>query len=182
MAYSADEYNIDTTIKVYNRSLQEMESRFTYYPEETLVGDNALIMYFNNSAFMFGKSDEHDARYDFIKIIEKCIEWVDVARQNNVRQLTRTVETDVSIIGVRYRLEPFSADFTFSIQEIQGRIEMMLIINYKTTYEWNNGSQGNYIVFREQDFNKLKEIFSDDYLLQFDDRATEQQRIEELFQ
>ena len=181
-AYSAEEININTTVKVYDRNLQEITSRFTYYPEETEVGNDALILYFgagySSRAFMFA----YNLRQRFIEIIDKCIEWANIARLNNVRQLTREVTAGIGIIGVTSRIEPYSADFTFSIREVQDRVEMTLIINYKTTYELNARSQGNYIVFKEHDFIELKELFSENFLSQYADRAREQRMVEELFQ
>jgi hypothetical protein len=164
--FSLEEYNINTTIKIYDRDLKEIQSRITYCPEGILVGDNALVIYVRNGVSLFGesaegalffeKSAEKDYRYEFIEIIEKCIEWADIAKKNNVRQLKRTVKDYVNICGVSSRLEMLIADFTFSIQEINGNVEMLLIINYKTNDEQKSYySQGRYIVFKEQDFNRL---------------------------
>ena len=90
------------------------------------------------------------------------------------------------IIGTTHQLEPFIADFVFSVQEIRSSVEIMLIIHYKTIHEWNqrhsSPNLGRFIVFREQNFEKLKEIFTDDFLAQFEEKSLEQRRIEELFQ
>lgn len=187
-AYSQED-TINTTVKMYNINLQEIQSKITYTSQETYIGKNALILYANNTALFFGKGGAKDDRNNFIEIIEKCIEWADTAKKNNVRQLTREIQSEVAITGVLYDVEAFYTDFIFQVKEIRGRVEIMLVINYRTADQDNayrrSGNpyyQGRQIVFKEQDFNTLKEIFSDGFLAQFDTRAAEQRRLEELFQ
>jgi hypothetical protein len=185
--YSVDEYTIDETVKVYNANLRELRSEITYYPEPlpAFGESNAIVLYFSdfvNYAFIFGKND----RATFIEIIDKCIEWTEVAKKNGVHSLSKTI---VEKEGIRYMMvgvsnypSVFLSNFTFSIQEIDGKEEILLIINYRTIDQVNNGGRGSILVFKQNDFARLKEIFSEDYLLQFDKKAKEQAEIENLFQ
>lgn len=190
--YSIDEYRIDETIKVYDSSLKELQTRINYYPGDLPYWgiNKPVILYFTdyiNYAFIFGKDDDsnYGARNAFIEIIDKCIEWADVAKKNNVHTLSRAVKNRIEILymmpGLSSDLDVFLADFIFSIQEINKKEEVMLVINYKTVRQVNNQERGSYIVFKERDFNRLRLIFSDNYLIQFDKKAEEQAKKEELF-
>ena len=187
--YSVDEYPIDETVKIYDSNLKALQSRITYYPSAFYSYKNAIFLYFTdyfNCAFIFGKGDEYDKRAQFIGILDKCIEWTAVAKENNVHKLSRTVAEEVEILymypGVSNYPDVFLVNFIFSIQEINNKEEIMLIINYKTVDQVNNGSRGSYIVIKQNDFIRLKQIFSDNYLAQFDKEAKEQAKTEELFQ
>lgn len=189
--YSVDEYRIGETIKVYDSYLEELQSKITYYPAPLsfLDTNNAIFIYFHEFityVLIFAKGDKYDYRKRFIEVLDKCIEWTDVAKKNNVHKLSRLVVEDVSIpymiLGEGGSFpEVFIVDFIFSIQEFKGKEETLLIINYKTVDQYNNGERGRYIVFKQNDFNHLREIFSDNYLTQFDKKAEEQAKLEELF-
>lgn len=181
------EYQILSGIKFYDRNLQTIESKITYAPSESFVGKNALFLYVSGAALGFG--DKSFERKDFIEIIDKCIEWSNLAKENGVHALTREVKTEVTVIGATYRLEPFIVDFIFSVREINRKEETILTVNYKTTdqqnaYNFSNRSttQGGFIVFKEQDFNNLKKIFSEDLLAQIDKMDEEKKEKEQLFQ
>jgi len=183
--YSIDEYRIGETIKIYDVNLKEIQSRITYYPAPFYSTiKNVIFLYFYehiNYTLVF----DSDLRTEFIEILDKCIEWTIIAKNNNVHKLSRLVKERVGIPfvipGVSKYPDVFFLYFTFSIQEINGKEEIMLIINYKTKDQDNNGRQGSYIVIKQNDFNHLKEIFSANYLIQFDKKAEEQIKAEELF-
>jgi hypothetical protein len=180
---SNGEYQIESGIKIYDSNLRQLQARITYTPNETFVGKNALFIYANNSSLGFGDRN----RPDFIDIISKCIEWSTVARENNLHATRRFVKEDVNLIGTTTRLEPFYADFIFSISEISNKEEHLLIINYRTTNEDNmyrqsnkTGRQGRYIVFKIEDLDTLKQILSDNFLSQIDNMEIDKNRKEEL--
>jgi hypothetical protein len=182
--YSIDEYRIGETIKIYDANLKELQSRITYYPTSFYSTKNVIFLYFfeyMSYALVF----DSDLRKEFIEILDKCIEWTNIAKDNNIHKLSRLVKERIGIPfvipGVSRYLDALFLYFTFSIQEINGKEEIMLIINYKTIDQDNNGRQGSYIVIKQNDFNRLKEIFSADYLTQFDRKAEDQLKTEELF-
>jgi hypothetical protein len=193
-AYSVEEYTIDETVKVYDQGLNELQTEITYYPSniDSWGINKPVFLYYRDffgCTLIFGKfrNSNYDAKTAFIEIIEKCIEWADVAKKNNVHTLSKTVKSEMEIpftlgSGNGNDFDVFLVDFIFSIQEINGKEETMLIANLRTVRQVNNEARGSYIAFKEKDFVRLKTIFSDSYLAQFDQKAEKQAKQEKLFQ
>jgi len=130
---------------------------------------------------------ESGGRSIFNEVIDKAIEWTEIARTNNVHRLNRTIRAGVSIPYVTIEnsdkeIKFFMVDFIYFIGEFNGKDEVLLIMNYKTLeeYEFHKVRGGNYLIFKEEDFAELRHIFSNDYLQKFRDDS-EQFRIYELF-
>jgi hypothetical protein len=182
--YSVDEYRIGETIKIYDEYLEEIQSRITYYPAAFYHFENAIFLYFNK-LLTYTLIFDKDLRVRFSGILDKCIEWTAVAKKNDVHELSRMIEERVGIFCVFPTVSNYPdvliIDYIFSIQKIKGKEEIMLVMNYKTVDQINNGRPGGYIAIKQNDFNRLKEIFSDNYLANYDKKAEEQAKIENLF-
>jgi hypothetical protein len=181
--HSAEEYTIDNSVKIYNGNLNELQGRITYYPENIWDMDNAVILYFRDF-LSYGLMFDPDSREDFIEIIDKCIEWTEIAKRENVHKLSRAISSDVGILyfsSLNNMPDVFILNYSFFIDTVNGSEEILLLINYRTINQANSGSRGSTIAFKERDFRRLKEIFSEDYLLQYNRMAEEQRRTEELF-
>jgi len=184
LTYSIDEYRIGETIKIYDQNLNELQSRITYYPAPYFHMNKVIFLYFfEYIQYAIVLNDE--LREEFVEVLTKCIEWTIIARDNNVHRVTQPIKERLGvpfiIPNISRNLDVLFLTFLFSIQEINGREEIMLIINYKTIEQDNYGRQGSYIIIKQNDFERLKEVFSANFLIQFDERAEEQLRIEELF-
>ena len=182
--YSIDEFRIGETIKIYDQNLNELQSRITYYPAPYFHMNKVIFLYFfEYIQYAIVLNDE--LREEFVEVLTKCIEWTIIARDNNVHRVTQPIKERLGvpfiIPNISRNLDVLFLTFLFSIQEINGREEIMLIINYKTIEQDNYGRQGSYIIIKQNDFERLKEVFSANFLIQFDERAEEQLRIEELF-
>jgi len=182
--YSVDEYRIGETIKIYDEYLEEIQSRITYYPAAFYHFENAILLYFNK-LLTYTLVFDKNLRAKFSGILDKCIEWTAIAEKNDVHELSRMIEERVGIYCVFPALSNYPdillIDYIFSIQKIKGKEEIMLVMNYKTIDQVNNGRPGGYIAIKQNDFNRLKEIFSDNYLANYDKKAEEQAKIENLF-
>lgn len=161
-AYSVDEYRIGETIRIYDQNLNVLQSRITYYPTSYFHMNKVIFLYFFeyiNYALVL--NDE--LRAEFIEVLNKCIEWTIIARDNNVHRVTQPVKERLGvpfiIPNVSRNLDVLFLTFLFSIQEINGREEILLIINYKTIEQDNYGRQGSYIIIKQNDFERLREIF-----------------------
>jgi len=182
--YSVDEYRIGETIRIYDQNLSVLQSRITYYPAPYFHMNKVIFLYFfEYIQYAIVLNDE--LREEFVEVLNKCIEWTIIARDNNVHRVIQPVKERLGvpfiIPNVSRNLDVLFLTFLFSIQEINGREEIMLIINYKTIEQDNYGRPGSYIIIKQNDFEQLKEVFSANYLIQFDERAEEQLRTEELF-
>jgi hypothetical protein len=110
-----------------------------------------------------------------------------VAKANNVHEINREVkQSEVLHFGPGMNLpEPYIVNYVFSvfsINKINNRETVCLEIRCRTVSEVNAGRSGRSIIFAEQDFARLKQIFSDEYLAQFDKMEEERKKKLDLFQ
>jgi hypothetical protein len=189
-AYSVEEYSINTTITAYNENLEGYPLQLGYYPGEFHGYNNPIFLYVNQFvgriALLFGKHDQIDDRKIFIEVIDKCIEWANVAKKNAVHNVSKDVKEDVTTLtsirpGLNGSDRQLLVIYHFRIAEFNGKEETLLVIMYYTYDEARQGYPPSYIIFKETDFTKLKEVFSDAYLKQFDDKAELQSKQAELF-
>jgi hypothetical protein len=186
--FSQGEYLINSGVKIYDADLKELQSKITYYPQAFHGFNNVVFIYFKdyaNISFLYGKIGDSDKRAEFIRILEKAVEWAETAEKNNVESVSRLIEeTNViyTMPGVIDRLDAFIAYYYFSIQEINRRKEVMLIVNYKTVQEANSNEQGDFIVIKQNDFKKLLEILSNDFISRIDKMWEQQHNKENLLQ
>jgi hypothetical protein len=177
--YSVDEYNITEGIKMYNGNLVEIPSKITYYPSTIDFQGikNPVCLYFQDMivyTFFLG-DDDYGRKAQFIEVIDKCIEWADVAKKNGVHNFNRSVGTDAIPYNTNLVPKPdiFFVDYIFSIRQTNGREEVILVINYKTRDQQFGNRPGSYLIFKQPDFAALKRIFSSDYLARYDRQAAE---------
>jgi hypothetical protein len=184
------QYPIGSKVKVYDGNFKPTDAYFTYSPSlpANMNYDNAVILNFPSpkgalngahAVLFFGRNNKKDT-IDFVRnCIDKSIEWVATAKKNNVRSLTKNLPTDGYDIddytGV-YMLndQPNSAEpayltfFLYIGVDDEGKAETGLVMNYKTLNEVRSGSAGRVRCFSENDFVRLKEMFSESYLAEID--------------
>jgi hypothetical protein len=177
------QYRIGSKVQVYDLDAKPTDAYFTYCPSEpsNLNYDNAVVLNFPPNALFFGRNNKKDT-IDFVRnCIDKSIEWVAVAKKNNVRSLTKALPADGYDVddytGV-YMLknQPNSAEevyMTFTLYigvDDKGKDDTWLIMVYRTGDDLRRGrgSTGRGLCFRGNDFSHLKEMFSESYLAEID--------------
>ena len=190
------QYRVGSQVKVYDGNLEPTDAYFTYSPSKLpILGyDNTVILNFglpySNTALFFGKSEGSDI-IGFVRYcIDKGIEWAATAKQNNVHSLSKAIPRpdgyDIDNTRVAYGLnqpnyrnyKPVYLLFSFYIGDIaeNGKEETLLVMNYRTHDQARSESQGQYFCFRENDFARLKEMFSESYLAKIDKQEAEWQK------
>ncbi len=186
------EYLIGSDVKIYDGDLMPMDAFFTYTPSkpENLNMNNAVILNWLPTAFFFGGNNEIGSgtlglfRY----CIDKSIEWAATAKENDVHSLSKIILPDDfkendGIAAYMLKNSPNSAEpiyliFHFFIGDLNedGKEETLLVLNWKKHDELRYGSPGNFLLFKENDFARLKEIFSESYLAKINKQEEEWQK------
>jgi hypothetical protein len=181
------QYRIGSKVQVYDGNGKPMDDYFTYFPSELNLMystiNNAIILNFQpgNSALFFLKSNELDSDGIgfFRNSIDKSIGWAATAKQNNVHSLRKEIPRDdgeyttTAYYGLKTnlnRLDPVYLAFEFYIGDAfeKGKEDTWLLIQYVTRDQARARSQGRFICFREDDFARLKEMFSESSLAEID--------------
>jgi hypothetical protein len=181
------QYRIGSKVQVYDSDLKPTDAYFTYSPNEPY--NNAVILnfgppYIDAALFFFEKNTGDDSNGFVRDCIDKSIEWAATAKQNNVRSLAKEISFDEYDLDDRtalygpnrpnqpgyYGHEIAYLVFNFYIGDLakKGKEETWLIMNYLTRNEIRSRSQGHFFCFRENDFARLKEMFSESYLAEID--------------
>ncbi|GHV43719.1 hypothetical protein AGMMS49546_26140 [Spirochaetia bacterium] len=192
------QYRIGSKVQVYDGNGKPVDDYFTYFPSKLIMGyDNAVILNLQPGglALFFGKNNEHDAIGFVRNCIDKSIEWAATAKQNNVRSLRKEipygdgyeVDDGTAWYGIKtqlYNLEYVYLMFTFLIGDIfeKGKEETWLVMQYLTQNQARSMSQGRFICFREDDFARLKEMFSESYLAEIDKQEAAHAEQDALFE
>ncbi|MDR3356872.1 MAG: hypothetical protein LBO04_06755 [Spirochaetaceae bacterium] len=181
------QYRIGSKVRVYDGNLKPTGAYFTYSPGKPFDGyDNAVILNFGppyiDAALFFGKSNAGDADNIgfFRSCIAKSIEWAATAKQNNVRDLMKEITLDEydfddsrAVYGLNqpnyYRHEAVYLMFYFNVDaDGEGKEGPWLLMRYLTSDDIGRRSPGRFFWFREDDFARLKEMFSESYLAEID--------------
>jgi hypothetical protein len=182
------QYPIGSQVKVYDADFKPTDAYFTYFPGLPAswgVDSNAVILNFPFlQSLYFLKSNIGFVRNS----IDKSIDWAATAKKNNVRSLIKEIpidENDTHVMTVSYgsgqKTRPNDIRylmFQFYIGDAaeNGKDETWLIMNYLSQDEARNGSQSHFFVFHENDFVRLKEMFSESYLAEIDKQEAAYQK------
>lgn len=190
------QYRIGSKVKVYDGNFKPTDAYFAYSPSQitNLEYDNVVILNFGppyiDAALFFGKANASDNIGLLRHCVDKSIEWATTAKQNNIHSLIKEIpqpdgydlDDATAAYGLNqpnyHRHEPVYLAFSFYIGDIDknGKEETLLIMNYLTHNEVRNMSQGHYFCFLEDDFVRLKEMFSEPYLAEIDRQEAEWQK------
>jgi hypothetical protein len=183
------QYRIGSNVKIYDDDFKPTDAYFTYTSGEitNLASGNKVILNFPSpfidAALFFMKSNSIDNIALIRYCIDKSIEWAATAKQNNVRQLSKDIPfgeggydagDGTAAYGLNQpnyrRYEPVYLWFVFYVDDVdkKGKEEAWLIMRYVTHNELQRGSQGHFFIFHEDDFARLKELFSESYLAEID--------------
>jgi transcription elongation GreA/GreB family factor len=195
------QYRIGSKVQVYDGSGKPTDDYFTYSPGKLNLGystiDNAVILNrsldsYSYAALFFWKSNEKDNIGYVRNCIDKSIEWAATAKKNNVRSLTKDIpddgyDLDDSTVALTYspsnssNFVPAYLLFTFYIGDLfeNGKEETWLVMRYLTDSEvqsMGQGGQGHFVIFHENDFAHLKEMFSESYLAEINNQEAAWQK------
>jgi hypothetical protein len=130
--------------------------------------------YIDAALFFFGKNNETDAIGFVRSCIGKSIEWAATAKQNNVRDFIKEITPGGrAIYGLNqpnyYRHEAVYLAFNFYIgnADEKGKEETWLVMRYQRADDVIR-EIGRFFCFREDDFARLREMFSESYLAEID--------------
>jgi hypothetical protein len=184
---SNGQYRIGSKVQVYDVYFKPTGAYFTYSPGKltNLDYDNTVILNFGppyiDAALFFGKRSNNDSIGFVRSCIDKSIEWTATAKQNNVHSLAKelsfdeyNVENTQAAYGLNQpdyrRHESVYLMFNFFIGDLDetGKEETWLIMRYLNRDDVLRRSQGHFFCFRENDFARLKEMFSESYLAEID--------------
>jgi hypothetical protein len=189
------QYLIGSKIKIYDGDFKPTDAYFTYSPADKSVILNLPPPYIN-AAIFFMKVKKGDSIGYVRNSIDKSIEWAATAKQNKVSSLQKwiTYETfggieddGMAMYGLNQpnnkHPEPVYLVFMLYIGDLgdlnltkKDKEETWLVMNYRTHNELQTRSLGHYYGFRENNFARLKEIFSESYLAEIDKKEEELQK------
>jgi hypothetical protein len=189
------QYRIGSKVQVYDDDGKPTDAYFTYSPGKITNLDygNMVILNFGQSyidaALFFRESNNNENIGLFRHCIDKSIEWVATAKQNNVRSLLKEIPFDgydvddsTALYGLNRqnysRHEQVYLGFSLYIGDIfeNGKEETWLLMRYLTRNDLLSGALGHIFCFREDDFARLKEMFSESYLAEIDKREAAWQK------
>jgi hypothetical protein len=186
------QYRIGSEVKVYDGDFKPTADYFTYLPRNSgnTDWDHAVILNFAHESVLYlGRAKEGVLNtIDYVRnCIDKSIEWAATAKENNVHSLIKEIPTDgynyYDLEGMkglktnRNSFEPVALTFTFFIGDIDedSKEETVLAMIWQTRNDVLSGRKQHFFFFHENDFARLKEMFSESYLAEIDKQEAARQ-------
>jgi hypothetical protein len=180
----SQEYDVGS-MTFYNGDGNSYQGKIVYAPGPSNDGFIKNLVLPTNDGFpgslIFGSRSDGsgDMKTDLVAALDKSIEWAEIAHKNNVTDLTKKILDSAAMAATG---TPRVLYYVFAIQDIKGKKEPFLTINFKTVEQANDGFSGGFLVIRgEDDFKKLKQLISPDNLAKYDKQYAINQKKSELF-
>jgi hypothetical protein len=184
---AAKQAETSDTVTLYNGNLKKIESSWTYGGSGDMVSLNFEGSEPLKAAYTFSFTDDpgifgSPGLTAFREAVEKAIEWAAVAKENKVQDTMKLIGDAIMIpylFNGRYTPNTtMLLAFYFRVVEWEGKNETLLLIKYDS----RDPKDGVTIGFKEEDFKRLKKIFSDESLAEAKNKAQEKAKTEDLFE